>query len=94
VDRKTGVRKLLEIRLWEISLVTFPANDLARVTSVEAAAPELERLAALVSKMKAAALELRAAAILNEMRATTLDNQKGGPSPPCSSHFPPTTWRE
>jgi hypothetical protein len=29
--------------------------------------------------MKAAALELRAAAILNEMRARTLDNQKGGP---------------
>ena len=35
VDRKTGVRRLLEVRLWEISLVTFPANSYARVTSVK-----------------------------------------------------------
>lgn len=30
-----GLRKLLELRLWEISLVTFPANGYARVTSVK-----------------------------------------------------------
>jgi hypothetical protein len=30
-----GVRHLVEIRLWEFSVVTFPANDLATVTAVK-----------------------------------------------------------
>lgn len=30
-----GVRQLKEIKLWEISLVTFPANSFARVTDVK-----------------------------------------------------------
>jgi len=37
VDDATGVRTLKAIRLWETSLVTFPANDAARVTGVKAA---------------------------------------------------------
>lgn len=36
-DRETDVRTLTEIDLWEVSLVTFPANDKARVTGVKAA---------------------------------------------------------
>ena len=36
-DRDTEVRTLTEIDLWEISLVTFPANGKARVTGVKAA---------------------------------------------------------
>ena len=36
-DRSTGVRTLTEIDLWEVSLVTFPANQSARVTNVKAA---------------------------------------------------------
>lgn len=36
-DRDTEVRTLTEIDLWEVSLVTFPANEKARVTSVKAA---------------------------------------------------------
>lgn len=39
-----GVRQLHEIKLWEISLVTFPANQFARVTDVKSA---LERYADL-----------------------------------------------
>lgn len=35
-DRETEVRTLTEIDLWEVSLVTFPANQKARVTSVKA----------------------------------------------------------
>lgn len=38
-DEDTGVRTLLEVRLWEVSLVTFPANDPARVMSVKAGGP-------------------------------------------------------
>jgi HK97 family phage prohead protease len=34
-DHKTGIRTLKKIDLWEVSLVTFPANDAARVNSVK-----------------------------------------------------------
>jgi HK97 family phage prohead protease len=34
-DNDTGVRKLLEIDLWEISLVTFPADTHAKITGVK-----------------------------------------------------------
>lgn len=37
VDRESDVRTLTEIDLWEVSLVTFPANEKARVTNVKAA---------------------------------------------------------
>lgn len=36
MDEDTGVRTLTEIELYEVSLVTFPANDPARVTGVKA----------------------------------------------------------
>lgn len=35
VDRRTGVRTLTAIDLWEVSLVTFPSNRSARVTGVK-----------------------------------------------------------
>ncbi len=34
-DRETEVRTLTEIDLWEVSLVTFPANGKARITGVK-----------------------------------------------------------
>lgn len=40
-DRETEVRTLTEIDLWEVSLVTFPANRKARVTNVKAATDEI-----------------------------------------------------
>lgn len=40
-DRDTEVRTLTEIDLWEVSLVTFPANVKARVTNIKAAAEAL-----------------------------------------------------
>ncbi len=36
-DRETEVRTLTAIDLWEVSLVTFPANEKARVTNVKSA---------------------------------------------------------
>jgi hypothetical protein len=39
---KNGLRQIEEIDLWEISLVTFPANDYARVTDVKAALEDRE----------------------------------------------------
>jgi hypothetical protein len=35
VDNETGIRKLKEISLWEISIVTFPACEPARVDAVK-----------------------------------------------------------
>jgi HK97 family phage prohead protease len=37
-DNEKDIRTLLEVDLWEVSLVTFPANREARVTNVKAAA--------------------------------------------------------
>ncbi len=34
-DRVTGIRTLKKVDLWEVSLVTFPANDAARVSGVK-----------------------------------------------------------
>ena len=36
-DRETEVRTLTEIDQWEVSLVTYPANEKARVTNVKSA---------------------------------------------------------
>lgn len=36
-DRETEVRTLTAIDLWEVSLVTFPSNEMARVTNVKSA---------------------------------------------------------
>lgn len=46
VDPQTGVRVLSEVDLWEISLVTFPANEAANITVVKQAkqGDELARL--------------------------------------------------
>ena len=37
MDRSSGTRRLKELRLWEGSQVTFPANDLADISGVKAA---------------------------------------------------------
>ena len=35
IDANTGVRRLSQVELWEVSLVTFPANEAANVTVVK-----------------------------------------------------------
>ncbi len=42
IDDETGVRQLTEVDLWEVSLVTFPANQAANVTVVKMAEPILQ----------------------------------------------------
>lgn len=37
MNDETGIRTLTDVELWEVSLVTFPANDPARITSVRSA---------------------------------------------------------
>lgn len=48
-DRKTGVRRLFKVDLWEISLVTFPMLPQARVSSVKRSPPHGDDLAARIS---------------------------------------------
>ena len=36
-DRQTDIRTVTQLELWEVSLVTFPSNSAARVTSVRSA---------------------------------------------------------
>ena len=47
VDQDTGITRLTEIDLWEISLVTFPANTQARVSAVKHDDETLRALAEL-----------------------------------------------
>ncbi|MEJ7746065.1 MAG: HK97 family phage prohead protease [Luteimonas sp.] len=43
-DAKSGVRRLLELKLYEVSIVTFPANEAATVNAVKSI-EELQNLA-------------------------------------------------
>lgn len=43
IDGETGVRILSDIDLWEVSLVTFPANEQAQVASVKSKTPDTIR---------------------------------------------------
>ena len=40
-DRDAQIRTLTEIDLWEVSLVTFPANEKARITNVKASPDDM-----------------------------------------------------
>jgi HK97 family phage prohead protease len=43
MDYDSGVRTLKKLDLWEVSLVTFPANTQAKVTLVKAAAQDIDQ---------------------------------------------------
>lgn len=49
---ESGVRQLQEVRLWEVSLVTFPANAHARVTGVKGVQGVEDAVVAFVSELK------------------------------------------
>jgi hypothetical protein len=53
-DAKTGIRSLIEVDLWEISVVTFPMLPEARVSAVKAA-----RNATLVAAIRRATAAMR-----------------------------------
>ena len=40
VDRKAGLRRLTDLKLMEVSLVTFPANEEARISAVKSTDPK------------------------------------------------------
>lgn len=76
-DRETEVRTLTEIDLWEVSLVTFPANHAARVTNVKASAiAELKTVRQLESALRDAGLSDSAAkAFVAQAKRIALDER-------------------
>lgn len=57
-----GVRRIKEVKLWEGSIVTFPANELATIEAVKSFAPaHLEELAQRLAPLLA--VELKASAL-------------------------------
>ena len=58
-DPDSGVRELLELDLWEVSLVTMPANAAAQVTVVKQANPDMEWTALTAALHKAGIALLR-----------------------------------
>lgn len=50
-DRVTGVRTLKKVDLWEVSVVTFPANDAARVNGVKARQAEQASVVASLNNL-------------------------------------------
>lgn len=52
-DRENEIRTLKEVKLWEVSLVTFPMNPLAGVTDVKAATSEIDDAVQQISKAAA-----------------------------------------
>jgi uncharacterized protein len=49
-DARTGLRHLMSVDLWEISLVTFPMLPQARVSAVKSAAPDASRLVGAIRR--------------------------------------------
>ena len=52
IDAATGVRLLAEVDLFEVSLVTFPANEKSKVTVVKSASPIAAHPAELIALQK------------------------------------------
>lgn len=59
-DPRSGLRQILEVDLWEISVVTFPMLPTARVSAVKGAPGEGLQTARLAAAIRAAAQAMRA----------------------------------
>lgn len=72
MDEQQGVRRLLALDLWEISLVTFPANDAARITVVKQAQEAPSGDDARWQQAQRAGQVMRLAAALEQARRSLL----------------------
>jgi HK97 family phage prohead protease len=70
-----GVRRLKELKLWEYSPVTFPANTLAVVSDVKSA--DVDRLASLLRKLRSEDPEL-VKALLESTEPADLATREAG----------------
>jgi uncharacterized protein len=68
-DAKTGINTVKEVKLYETSLVTFPANESASVTSVRSAFEELDE-----------EQRVKTLTFINSLRNTSLDDSTQPPT--------------
>lgn len=88
IDSKSGTRLLKELELYEVSLVTFPMNEMATVTSVKSVADDVESVNSLlqaVSSLCVHPMSEEAVANVQQMIATAMslladDDKSGDPS--------------
>ncbi|MFO1104376.1 MAG: HK97 family phage prohead protease [Methylocystis sp.] len=69
-EKSSGVRRLEEVDLWEISIVTFPMLPQARIGAVKhnySAAPSMETLVAKLARLRAQRAELEFAHALRRV---------------------------
>jgi HK97 family phage prohead protease len=71
------VRVIKEVKLWEISLVTFPANEAATITAVRSDR-ELDALSTLLNAIRDGSLEERQDALCRELVAAYSERAGAG----------------
>lgn len=76
--RPEDVRVITEVKLWEISLVTFPANEAAALTGVRAE-QEAATVAGLIEAIRAGALTDEQAALMEQVLAAWSERTAAGP---------------
>ena len=76
-DKVTGIRTLKKVDLWEVSIVTFPANPAAQIANVKSAIDALEDLDAVERYLCQAGGFSRAQskALLHRIKAATAQRQ-------------------
>ena len=84
------VQVIEEVRLWEVSLVTFPANELAGISDVRAQA-EADALASLIEHIRAGTLGDEHAALVADLVAAW--GERSQPEPPDGTPLPDTQAR-
>ena len=73
-DRERSLRRIKAVDLWEISVVTFPANPKARVSRIKAADPGAFRGAALPTEREFERLLMRDAGLSRSQARTVLSS--------------------
>jgi HK97 family phage prohead protease len=80
-EGRQDVRVIEEVKLWEISLVTFPANEAATISSVRKR-QELDYLSTLIESMRAGTLTDEQAAQIEALWSEWPQHRAGaGPAP-------------
>ena len=79
------IRVIEEVRLWEISLVTFPANEMAAIADVRAVA-EADALASLIEHVRGGSLSDDHAALVADLVAAW--GERAEPEPSAGTPLP------
>lgn len=74
-DKVTGIRTLKKVDLWEVSVVTFPANPAAQISNVKSAVEALESLAECERYLRDAGCFSKAAALAFIARVKSLSGR-------------------